>query len=311
MKVALEGCRQAYIAVADGSAVSPERRVAHVPEHNGDMLAMSGYLPDGPALGAKIVSVFPGNRERNLESTMGIMVLLDPETGRPEVLMDGTFLTSIRTGAGSGMATDILAREDADSVAIVGTGGMAWHQLEAVRAVRPIKRVFVWNRTRAGGEDFAARLAGDGTGITVEVMASAEQAIREAAIVCAATSSPEPVVRGAWLQSGTHVNLIGAHRPDCREADTQAVCAASVRAVDSVEAGLTSGDLAIPVNEGSISAESLVPIGAVAAGMRKGRKSAADITLFKSVGLAAQDLAIAKLVRDRAMAAGLGAKIGL
>jgi ornithine cyclodeaminase/alanine dehydrogenase-like protein (mu-crystallin family) len=281
-----------------------------VPERNGDMLVMSGYLPGGPSLGLKVISVFPDNHRLGLESTLGVVVLLNPATGQPEVIMDGTFLTSIRTGAGSGVATDLLAREDADSVAILGTGGMAWHQLEAVCAVRPIRRVLIWNRTRARAEDFADKVSARRKGLAIEVTDGPEKAVRAAAIVCSSTSSPEPVVRGAWLKPGTHVNLTGAHRPDWREADADVVCAASVRSVDSVSAALTPGDLAMPLRQGLISSESIVPIGAIAAGTREGRKSPDDITLFKSVGLAAQDLAVAKLVRERALGAGLGVEAG-
>lgn len=311
MEVALAGCHQAYIAVAQDRAVVPERHAVHVSERNGDMLVMSGYLPGGPSLGLKVISVFPDNRNVGLESTLGVVVLLDPKTGQPQIIMDGTFLTSIRTGAGSGVATDLLAREDADSVAILGTGGMAWHQLEAVRAVRPIRHVLVWNRTRARAEEFAAMAADAGEGeLDVVVTDTPEQAVRAASVICAATSSPEPVVKGAWLQPGAHVNLTGAHRPDWREADADAVCAASIRSVDSISASLTPGDLSMPLKEGLITVDSIVPIGAIASGSARARATADEITLFKSVGLAAQDLAVATLVHELAVKAGLGVEAG-
>lgn len=311
MELALAGCRDAYIAVAEGAAVLPERHAVHVPEQNGDMLVMSGYMPGGPLLGLKVVSVFPANHLHGLENTIGAIVLLDPRSGQPDVLMDGTFLTSVRTGAGSGLATDLLARRDADSLAILGTGGMAWHQLEAVCAVRPIRRVHVWNRTRERAAQFAATVKARLSELTVIITDEPEAAVRNSLIICAATSSPDPVIRGAWLRPGAHVNVTGAHRPDWREVDGEAVSMASVRSVDSLTAALTPGDLRMPLEEGLIAPDSIVPIGHVAAGVHPGRPDDTAITLFKSVGLAAQDLAVAARVRDRALALNLGTSVNL
>lgn len=311
MELALEACREAYVAVAEGAAVVPQRHHVHVPAQDADMLVMSGSLPGTPALGLKVVSVFPNNRQIGLESTIGAVMLLDSETGVPAVLMDGTFLTAIRTGAGSGVATDLLAVPDADSVAILGTGGMAWHQLEAMCAVRPVRRAYVWNRTRERALAFATAAAGRLPRVTFEVVDSPDAAVRPAMLICAATSSPEPVVEGEWLRPGAHVNLTGSHRPDWREADAAVVRRAAVRAADSPVAALAAGDLGIPVKEGLISPEDVVPIGLIANGTRAGRRSSDDVTLFKSVGLAAQDLAVAHRVAALAEQRGLGTTVSL
>lgn len=311
MELALLACREAYIAVAAGESVTPQRHQVHVPAQDADMLVMSGSLPGLPALGLKVVSVYPGNRERGLENTLGAVLLLDPDTGVPTVLMDGTFLTAIRTGAGSGVATELLALPGADSVAILGTGGMAWHQLEAMCAVRPVRMVTVWNRTRSRAEEFASTVLERWPHLSVQVTDTAEAAVRPALIICAATSSPEPVVRGEWLRPGAHVNLTGSHRADWREADDDAVLRAEVIAVDSPTAALVPGDLGIPIAAGLLNPERVVPVGRIAAGQAAGRREAQAVTLFKSVGLAAQDLAAGTRVLARARELGLGQVVEL
>jgi ornithine cyclodeaminase/alanine dehydrogenase-like protein (mu-crystallin family) len=309
MSMAIEGCRRAYIAVSQKQATVPERHAVHVPECDGDMLVMSGYLPGFPSLGLKVVSTFTGNRQYNLPSTQGAIILLDPRTGTPQVLMDGSLITAVRTGAGSGMATQLLAREDADSLAILGTGGMAWDQFQAMRAVRPVKRVYVWNRTRERAAEFAQRVAAEHPEMAVEVTGTPDDAVANSLLVCAATASPEPVVHGAAMRPGTHVNLTGAHRPEWREIDSAGVQRAKVRSVDSLTSGLRPGDFSQPIQAGEIRMEQIAEIGAIATDPAKGRASADEITLFKSVGLAAQDLAVAFQVREAARAAGLGIEI--
>lgn len=311
MSMAIEGCRRAYIAVSQKQATVPERHAVHVPECDGDMLVMSGYLPGFPSLGLKVVSTFTQNRKYNLPSTQGAIILLDPRTGTPEVVMDGSLITAVRTGAGSGMATDLLAREDADSVAILGTGGMAWDQLQAMREVRPVRRVYVWNRTPERAVEFADRVTRAHPELAVQVTDTPDQAVKQSLLICAATASPEPVVRGAALQPGTHVNLTGAHRPEWREIDSAGVLRAQVRSVDSITSGLKPGDFSMPIKAGEIQLEQIAEIGAIATDPAKGRRSAEAITLFKSVGLAAQDLAVAVQVREAARAASLGIEVNL
>lgn len=311
MDLALLTCREAYIAVAENQAVLPQRHQVHVPQEGADMLVMSGSIPSLPALGLKVVSLFPKNVERGQESSVGAVLLLDPATGFPAALMDGTFLTAIRTGAGSGVATDLLALPEANSVAILGTGGMAWHQLEAVCAVRPITEVYVWNRTLERAMSFASQAAERLPHITFRVTERVEEAVRSALILCAATSSHSPIIQGGWLRPGTHLNLTGSHQPGWREADTAAVVRAAVRSVDSLTAGLVPGDLAMPIQEGAIPAESVVPIGAICTGKARGRKDSAEVTLFKSVGIAAQDLVAGAMILERAKELGLGLSVRL
>lgn len=311
MDVALAGVREAYSAVAAGSADVPQRHSLRLESPPGDTLVMSGHLPAQAALGLKVVSVMPDNVARGLPATVGAVLLLDAETGVPAVLMDGTFLTAIRTGAASGVATAALACPQADTVALLGSGGMAWHQLEAVCHVRPVRRVRVWSRTLARAEAFVQKAAARLPEIELSVAATAEAAVRGASIVCAATGSPDPVVHGDWLDDGAHVNLVGSHSPEYREIDTAALQRADVIAVDAVNAALVAGDLAIPVQAGDLDPGRLVPIGDILAGRAAGRTDPGQITVFKSVGLAAQDLAVGRKVYELARAAGLGTFVSL
>ncbi len=310
-QMAIDGCREAYIAVSQGQAIVPERHAVHVDDRDGDMLVMSGYLPGVPSLGLKVISTFTRNREHDLPSTLGAIILLDAATGRPEVLMDGGLITAVRTGAGSGVATDLLAPTGEHSVAILGTGGMAWDQLQAMAAVRTVRRVSVWNRTRARAEEFATRVRTAHPKWEVKVCDSPDDAVKISSLVCAATASPEPVVHGDALQPGTHVNLTGAHRSDWREIDSAGVRRAAVITVDSITSGLKPGDFSMPIAAGEISRDRIAEIGAVASGRAAARAQAADITLFKSVGLAAQDLAVAVKVRQAALQKGLGITVDI
>lgn len=311
----LEGVKQAYAAVSAGQAQVPPRHHLSIPEQRALTLVMSGYLPAVRGLGVKVVSGFPGNADRGLPPTPGALLLLDPESGIPDALMDGTLLTAIRTGAGSGVATDLLASPDAAVAAILGAGAMAWHQLEAVCAVRPIVRSVLWNRTRAREERLAAeaaeRFARMGRSMRVDVAETPAQAVREADVICAATASPSPVVRWEWLRPGAHVNVTGSHGPDMQEVDEETVARAAIVCVDSRAAALGTGDLSVPLGHGRIREDDVVECGELLLGRRAFARRPGDVTLFKSVGIAAQDLAVGRLVLARARERGVGAEIDL
>lgn len=313
MAAAVEASERAFVAVAAGRAAVPRRPTIEIEDGQGSAsLFMPGYLPGEGALGAKVVSVFPGNPARGLPATLGAILLISPETGEPLALMDGTWLTSLRTGAGAGVATRRLAREDARTLALLGAGGIAAHQAEAVLAVRPgIERVLVWSRTRARAEALVARLSAAHPGRAFEAVDSPEAAVRAADVITACTRATEPVLLGVWVRPGTHVNLVGAHAPHEREADDELLRRSAVRAVDMRDAALVCGELSRPIEAGAVAAEAFVDIGLICAGQWPGRRSAEEITWFKSVGLAAQDLATARLVLDRARALGLGTRVDL
>ena len=313
MAEAIRCCREAYVAIARGEVDVPLRHQIHT--RDGVGLVMSGCVPAVDGYGVKFVSVMPANKERGLPVTLGVLLLFDPQTGQPLALMDATFLTAYRTGAGTGVATDLLARPAARVLAIIGTGGQADAQLEAVLCVRPIQRVLVYNRTLARAEAFCRRHQGktnrDRQPVHFEVVDRPELAAGEADIIVTATTSMTPVLKGEWLKPGAHVNAIGSHEPEMQEIDEETVRRAAVRAVDSRPGAMVPGDLSIPLRKGLITEADLVEIGEIAAGLRAGRQSDDAITLFKSVGHAAQDLVVGRLIYEKARRSQIGVEVPL
>lgn len=311
MDVAIEATRDAFIAIANGAADVPQRHHLKPSDPTGDVLVMSGWLPDFNGLGLKVVSVYPNNPQVNLPATLGAMVLLDPATGQPNLMMDATFLTAIRTGAASGLATDVLANPDADTLGLLGTGGMARHQLEAVCHVRTIRHLHVWSRTYERAVQFVKTHAPLFPDVQMKVARTTEEAVKSSLIVTAATSSVDPIIMGKWLNPGTHVNLVGSHSRQFRELDTEGMYRAEIVAVDAVAAAVASGDIATPIDEGKLQVEGLTALGSIILGHAHGRKTATGTTVFKSVGLAAQDLAVGMRVYELARQNVVGTTIGL
>ncbi len=311
MAQAIAAVRAAYIQLSAGRAQAPLR--THLSIADGDStLVMPFYVPDdGGALGLKLVSVFNSNPSRGRPLIHALVLALDATTGAPLALIEGSSLTAIRTGAASGVATDALARLDARTVAIFGSGVQARRQLEAVCTVRPIERVWVYSL--AGAEAFAAEMAGRGpVPSDIVVVAGPRAALAGADIVCAATTARTPVFDGRDLKPGTHVNGIGAFTPEMQEIDAETVRRARV-VIDSRTAALAeAGDLIIPLRAGAVTLDHISDeIGEVLAGQRPGRTNAAQITFFKSVGVAVQDAAAAGLVVRNGAALGLGTVVSL
>jgi ornithine cyclodeaminase/alanine dehydrogenase-like protein (mu-crystallin family) len=310
MKQAIGLMRPAFIALSEGRATAPVRLTVPVPEHQGRALFMPVYLPDNAQIGLKVVTVHPGNPARGLPFVHALVMVNDAATGRPLAVMDGEYLTALRTGAGAGLATDLLARRDAEVAAIFGAGVQGRTQLEAVCAVRPIRRAYVFNRSRDRAEAFAremsARLALD-----VRVADEAET-LGQADVVCTATTSLDPVFAHAHLKPGVHVNGIGSYRPDMAEIPPETVLAAKV-VVDHRPACLAeAGDLRQLLDQGLITEAHIhAELGEVAAGHKSGRVSDDEVTFFKSVGNAVQDLAAASHVVAVAEARGLGINVAL
>jgi len=296
-------------AMADlsaGNGSFPTRTGADVAEVGGVLIAMPAYLAGAGALAAQLVAMFPQNAARGLPTHKAIVAAFDPATGTPAALMDGEVVTALRTAACSALSARLLAREDASVLAILGTGVQARAHAEAVRRVRPIGEVRVAGRDL----DKAAALAADLGGI---VARSFEEAISGADIVCACTHSPDPVVRREWVRQGAHVTSVG-YNPQGRELDPALLTAALV-VVEARAAALApypsgSNDLLWPIrdgvfDEGHIHAE----IGELVSGARPGRTRADQITVYKSVGVAAQDAAAAALALEAARERGLGTEI--
>lgn len=304
MPECIEAMQAALSALARGETVLPLRLIVWLPDRSGALGLMPAYLPSD--LGVKVVTFFPKNEGTERDSHQGAVLLFDAENGSLEAIVDATAITAIRTAAVSGVATRLLAREDAEELALVGSGVQARTHLAAVLAVRSIRRVRVASQDLGRARRFAERES-KRHGIAVEPVGSVREAVAGADVVCTTTSSREPVVLGEWLSPGAHVNAVGSSVAGARELDTPAVVRSRLY-VDRRESALAeAGDFLIPKKEGAVGDEHIVgEIGEVAIGRVPGRGSREEITLFKSVGLAVEDVAAARLVADRARALPAG-----
>ncbi len=307
----IEAMAQALTALARGEAVVPLRSMLWTPGREGLLGVMPGYLAGSPPLlGIKVISFFPGAHEVGLDSHQGSVLLFEAQYGAPLAILDAATVTAIRTAAVSALATRLLARPEASDLAILGAGVQAWHHLAAVREVRRLAQVRLWNRTAARAEALAARARAE-LGLEVEVAASAQAAVEGADIVCTTTASRQPVLRGAWLAPGTHVNAVGSSMPAAQEVDGETVARSLVFADRRESALAESGDLLGAVRDGAVADVRIeAELGDVLLGRHPGRRSAEEITLFESLGLAVEDVAAARHVYERATAAGLGTRLG-
>jgi alanine dehydrogenase len=310
----IDALARAMADLSSGRASVPDRIGAFVAEREGMLAAMPGYTPSAGALASKLVTLFPGNAGTELPTHQAVIAVFDPDTGRPAALLDGTAITAIRTGAGSALATRLLAREDAVSMAILGTGVQARSHARAVSRVRAFEELRLAGRDRAKADTLAGELEGE-LDLTVRVTASWEEACDGADVVCATTHALEPVVRRDWLVAGAHVTSVG-YNPRGREVDDATVTDALV-VVESRAAALAplpagSNDLLEPVERGLIGADHVhAEIGELVEGRRPGRTSPEQITLYKSVGVAVQDGAAAALVLSAARDRGAGREVDL
>jgi ornithine cyclodeaminase/alanine dehydrogenase-like protein (mu-crystallin family) len=290
----------ALTALAQGDAILPLRTVIRLPEANA-LAVMPAYVGVPKMIGAKVITVFPQNHGGELDSHQGAVLLFDPESGSLAAVVDATEITRIRTAAVSALATRLLAREDAEDLAILGAGVQAHAHLEAMLAVRPVARLRVWSRNAEHATSLA-RAAIERFSIEATTCRTAEEAVRPSAIVCTTTSATRPILLGDWLAPGAHVNAVGACTPNAREIDTRAVVRSRLY-VDRRESALKEpGDIVVPLQEGAIGPEHIVgELGDVLTGRAPGRQSDDEITLFESLGLAVEDLAAAAFVHDRAL----------
>ena len=278
----------------------PDRHHHTIPAKKGEaatLLLMPAWRPGGP-IGVKLVTVFPGNGALGLPAVMGNYLLLDGATGAPLALIDGQALTARRTAAASALAAGYLAAADASRLLMVGTGALAPHLIASHASVRAIERVDIWGRTPENAEALARSL--DRKGLAVRAVTDLAQAAREADIISCATLTKEPLIEGAWLRAGQHLDLVGGFTPEMREADDEAVRRATVF-VDTI-AGATkeAGDITQPLVSGALKENEIVgDLFALTRGECKGRTGAEEITLFKSVGTALEDLAAAQLVVEK------------
>ena len=307
MAEAIEAMADAFRALSDGKALLPLPTIVWTPDRRGGLGLMPGYLPG--RFGAKVVTVFPGNHATELDSHQGVVLLFEGERGRLLAIADATEITAIRTAAVSALATRLLAREDAGDLAIFGAGTQARTHLAAMLAVRRIRRVRVWSLSVEAARAFADR-EGKRHGIAIETPDSAEAAARDAEILCTTTSSRDPFLRADWLSPGAHVNAVGSSVATARELEGAAVARCALF-VDRRESTVNeSGDFLFAKAEGAIGDDHIRgEIGDVLTGRTPGRRSAGEITLFKSLGLAIEDVAAAEHVWRRATEVGAGVEI--
>jgi ornithine cyclodeaminase len=314
MAEAIETVKKAFIQLSSGKAEMPLRTQVPVEKRKGVTLFMPAYLADSDAMGAKIVSVFPNNQERKLPTVHAVVIVVDVETGRPTAVMDGTYLTALRTGAASGVATDLLSRKDARVVAIFGAGTQSRTQLEAICTVRSIEKVWVYDVMPRAAGAYVEEMKEQGIPIPADIFAaeSPKQAVSEADVICAATTSSRPVFNNSDLKPGVHINGVGSYTPEMQEIPAPAVVQSKV-IVDSRQAALAeAGDLIIAIDGGLISDKHIHgEIGELAAGKISGRESEEETTFFKSVGLAVQDVSVAELVLRRTNELGIGLDVDI
>lgn len=309
MPKCIELMEAALASLARGEVVLPLRPVIRIPNSHNAFGVMPAYSASLTAIGAKLISVFPDNHGTTLDSHQGAVALFDGTNGSLLSVMDAASITATRTAAVSGVATKLLARKDASTVAILGSGVQGRAHIDAMLAARPFARVIVWSRDAKHAHALVESASTRHTA-AFEVSGDAAAAVGNADVICTVTASREPVLHGAWLRDGAHINAVGASVPTARELDTAAVTRSRVF-VDRRESALNeAGDLIIPMQEGAFAATDIVAeIGELLTGASPGRRNDSEITLFKSLGIAVEDLACAQWLYERARAEGVGTTV--
>ncbi len=297
--------------LAGGEAILPLRTMLMLPGGQNLMGLMPAFLDGIQSVGVKVITAFPTNRGSQYDSHQGVVLLFDTQHGLLRAIVDGTAVTALRTAAVSGVATRLLARTGASDLAIIGAGTQARTHLAAMLAVRPIKRVRVCSQTREGALRFAER-EGQRHGLRIEVCETFQQTVAGADIICTVTSAHRPVLRGDWLAPGAHINAVGAFTPVTRELDSAAVVKSRLY-VDRRDAALhEAGEFLIPKQEGLIGDDHILgELGELLLGQVPGRTSPEQITLFKSLGIAIEDLAAAHHILRKAEASHAGTWIDI
>lgn len=314
MRDAIDLVKLAFRELSEGRAVVPLRSFIDVEPGRDVMFMMPAFLPDMHALGFKMISIFQENGKRGLPVGNAIVCAVNAETGVPEALMNGAYLTALRTGAVSGASSELMAREDAKHLVVIGSGTQGVTQAAAVCEARDIDRITVVYRNEESFTRYKEMIAEDWPDLLdrIEGTSDAEAAVREADIICLATTSKSPVFEDSWVRPGTHISGVGSFTPQMQEAPAGLVARARV-VVDMKEHALEeAGDLIIPLRDGTITESHIVgELGELVAGKIPGRTSNDEITFFKSVGNAVQDMAVANAAYRGARERGLGQEINL
>ena len=313
MKNAIDSDKTAFKLFSENKSVVPLRTNIDIPKFSGQSLYMPAYVQDIDSIGIKIVSVFPKNVDKGMSSVLAKMILMDGKTGEVCCIMDGTYLTQLRTGAGSGAATDVLAIKDAKKGALIGTGGQAECQLEAMLTVRNLESVKVFDMNLERAQEFCTKMTQKFDKFTtkISVAKTTREAIENADIITTVTTSRIPVIDGKYVKKGAHINAVGSYTPIMQEIDEYTIKNADSVFVDSKDAVLSeSGDLIIPIDKGIIDACRINgEIGEVLSGKIKGRKNDNEITIYKTVGIAVMDVVTAYDIYNCALKMHIGTVI--
>ncbi len=312
MRDAIELMKLAFQELSAERAESPLRSAVRVAD-GAVMLLMPAYVPAAQALGFKVVSVFEGNSARGLPTISAMVCLLDESTGVPSAILNGAYLTALRTGAISGAATDLLAREDARHLVVIGAGAQGLTQAAAVAAVRPIEKITVVDVSPESLERYRQQIAEDWPDLADRVETTSDAGVvAQADVICTATTSRTPVFSDGDVRPGTHINAIGAFTPEMQELPEETVARATI-VVDQIEAVLEeAGDFIIPIAKGTLDKGRLErELGRIVAGEAGARTTVDEITLFKSVGNAVQDVTVARRAVERAIESGTGQQVSI
>jgi len=305
----IQALEQAHIQYSTGKAVMPVRLVVPLPQIHGRITSMPGYLRQDKALGMKVVTYFQNNPKQDLPAILATIMLFSAETGKLIAVIDGSFITAIRTACASAMATKGLANPSTPVAGILGAGVQARAHIQALCRVKKLQRIKIYSPLGISAERVRQELESE-VGVDIEVVSSAEGTVRGADLVVTVTTAKEPVLELEWLKPGAHINAVGSHRPDLREIDGTTLARSKV-VVDSREAVMAEcGDILLAIKEKSITENSIhAEIGEVLAGTKPGRTSADEITLYKSVGIAIQDVAAAHLIYHKALEKKIGTEV--
>jgi alanine dehydrogenase len=300
---------QAHIQYSTGKAVMPVRLVVPLPQIQGRITAMPGFLTDNRALGMKVVTYFQENPKTNLPAILATIMLFSAATGKIMAIMDGSYITAIRTACASALATKVLANPHTPVLGILGAGVQARAHIRALARVRKISQIKIYSPSGISATALKKEVEPQ-IDAAVLVATSAEQAVRESDLVVTATTAKEPILKSEWLKPGVHVNAVGSHRPDLREIDGRTLARAKI-IVDGREAIMAEcGDVLLAFKDNSITESAVdTEIGEVLAGKKPGRTSASEVTLYKSVGIAIQDVAAATLTYGKAVEQGQGTSV--
>jgi ornithine cyclodeaminase len=281
---------EAFIALTNGQALQPLRSLMWLPDKTGLLGMMPAYSADKKMMGIKVISAFSGNKKFGLSSHQGAVLLFDSIYGQPLAIVDGDEITALRTAATSGLATKLLARDEPSVLAILGSGTQAQQHVEAMLCVQKINSIKIWSRDYANAAELAGQIAAKHNLNTVAVN-NAKDAVTGADIICTTTGSPTPVVQGEWIKKGAHINAVGSCTPNTRELDTAAISNAKLFTDRYESLFKEAGDFIIPKNEGVINDDHVKgELGEVLLGIKKGRETNDEITVFKSLGIAIEDI---------------------